>query len=54
MGCLCAATRSVQDGGIETDRWRKVMELWVFLVSTALGIATYTLYRLVDHLRTRP
>lgn len=30
------------------------MELWVLLVSTALGVATYALLRLVDLLRNTP
>lgn len=51
---LCAATRQVQHAAIETARWSQPMELWVLLLSTALGIATYALYRLVDHLRTKP
>jgi hypothetical protein len=51
---LCAAIRQVQDDPIETARWRHLMELWVLLLSIALGIATYALYRLVDLLRDKP
>jgi hypothetical protein len=30
------------------------MESWVLLLSIALGVATYALYRLVDVLRNKP
>lgn len=51
---MCAAARQVQYEPIDTARRRQLMELWVLLVSTALGIATYALYRLVDRLRNMP